>query len=132
MANLRVVVVTPERAVLDEPVESVVLPMFDGERGILTDHAAFVGQLAPGELRLTTGAGARRFYIDSGFVQVDGNTVNVLTARAVSADKITPDVVAKARADAELLPAGTPLERENRTKALARAAGMAKAAGAVQ
>ena len=41
--NLKVVVVTPERAVLDEAADMVVLPMFDGERGVQRGHAAFVG-----------------------------------------------------------------------------------------
>jgi F-type H+-transporting ATPase subunit epsilon len=124
--SLKIIVVTPEKAVLDESADSVVLPMFDGERGILTGHAAFVGQLAPGELRITTGSTAKRFYIDSGFVQVSNNTVNVLTAKTLTADKVTADLVAKARTDAEALPTTTAIERENRSKALARVSGMAK------
>ncbi len=126
--SLKIIVVTPERAVLDETADSVVLPMFDGERGVLTGHSAFVGQLAPGELRITTGSTAKRFYIDSGFVQVANNTVNVLTAKSLTADKMTADIVAKAKADAEALPSTTAIERETRTKALARASGMAKVA----
>ena len=125
---LKIIVVTPEKAVLDESADSVVLPMFDGERGILTGHSAFVGQLAPGELRITTGTTAKRFYIDSGFVQVANNTVNVLTAKSLSSDKVTAEMVAKARNEAEALPSTTPVERETRTKALARVSGMAKVA----
>ena len=50
----------------------MVLPLFDGELGVLPGHSAFVGQLGPGELRLTpTGGGpARRLFIDGGFAQV--------------------------------------------------------------
>ena len=129
---LRVVVVTPERAVLDEAADAVVLPMFDGERGILTGHAAFVGQLSPGELRISSGSTIKRFYIDSGFVQVSANTVNVLTAKSVVAEKVTPDMVAKARSEAEALPSTTPAEREVRTKAIARAGGMAKVADGIR
>lgn len=125
---LKIIVVTPEKAVLDESADSVVLPMFDGERGILTGHSAFVGQLAPGELRITTGTTAKRFYIDSGFVQVANNTVNVLTAKSLTSDKVTAEMVAKARNEAEALPSTTPVERETRTKALARVSGMAKVA----
>ncbi len=83
-ANLKIVVVTPERAVLDEPAEMVVLPMYDGERGILNQHAAFVGQLGPGELRITQPGGVKKFTIEGGFVQVAQNVVNVLTAKATA------------------------------------------------
>ncbi len=124
--SLRVVVVTPERAVLDESAEIVVLPMFDGERGVLVGHAPFVGQLAPGELRLKSGSDTRRFFIDGGFAQVTGTVVNVLTARAVPADKLTADGVNTARTAADALPANNPVERETRSKAVARAQGMAK------
>ena len=128
--GLRVVVVTPERAVLDEPADSVVLPLYDGEAGVLPGHAAFVGQLAPGELRLGSGPAAKRFYIDGGFAQVTGSVVNVLTARAIPAASLTAESVTAARTAADALPDATPVERDTRTRAVARAQGMAKVAGA--
>jgi F-type H+-transporting ATPase subunit epsilon len=126
--SLKVVVVTPERAVLDEPADMVILPMFDGERGVLIGHSPFVGQLGPGELRIKSGTSTKRFFIDGGFAQVTGTVVNVLTAKAMSADKVTTDLATKARTEAEALPSNTPVERDNRTKALARASGMAAVA----
>lgn len=126
--SLRVVVVTTERAVLDEPADMVVLPMFDGERGVLIGHAPFVGQLGPGELRIKSGTNTKRFFIDGGFAQVTGTVVNVLTARAIAADKVTAESAATARAAADAMPATTTVERENRTKAIARAQGMASVA----
>ena len=125
---LKVIVVTPERAELDAPADSVVLPMFDGELGVRPGHSAFVGQLAAGELRITVGGEVKRYYIDGGFVQVAGGVVNVLTAKAVEAAKLSATDAAKARLDAEVLPAANGLERENRNRAIARAQDMAKVA----
>ena len=122
--SLRVVVVTPERAVLDEPAELVTLPMYDGEHGVMAGHSAFVGQLGPGELRITTGTETKRYYIDGGFAQVAENVVNVLTAKAIASELLKPEVAAKARTEADALPQTTTLERETRTKAIARARGM--------
>ena len=126
--TLRVVVVTPERAELDAPANSVVLPMFDGELGVLPGHSAFVGQLAAGELRITLGTEVKRYYIDGGFVQVAGGVVNVLTAKAVEATKLTSATATTARTEADALPATNNVERETRNKAIARAQGMAKVA----
>ena len=126
--SLRVVVVTPERAVLDEPAELVTLPMYDGEHGVMAGHSAFVGQLGPGELRITTGTETKRYYIDGGFVQVAGGVVNVLTAKAVEATKLTGAAAITARTAADALPATNTVERESRNKAIARAQGMAKVA----
>ena len=75
-------VVTPERAVFEGDVASVVVPGHDGEIGILPRHAAFLGAIGVGELRAHTPAGVQRFFVEDGFVQVRDDRVTVLCARA--------------------------------------------------
>jgi F-type H+-transporting ATPase subunit epsilon len=82
--SLRCVVVTPERAVLDEAVDFVAVPMVDGELGVERGRLPMIGRLGFGELRLRRGRGIRRYYVDGGFVQVRADVVTVLTARAVA------------------------------------------------
>src|SRR5438045_5632644 len=82
------VVVTPERAVLDEAVEFVALPMYDGELGILPGRAPLIGRLGYGELRIRHGEQIQRYFVDGGFAQVRANVVTVLTPRAVRGDLI--------------------------------------------
>ena len=86
--GLRCVIVTPERALLDEPADFVALPLYDGELGILLDRAPLVGRLGFGELRIRRGNETKRFYVDGGFVQVRANVVSVLTARAIPVSEI--------------------------------------------
>ena len=83
--TLQCVVGTPERAVLDEPVDFVALPMFDGEVGILPGRAALIGRLGYGELRTKRGNHVERFFVDGGFAQVRADVVTVLTPRALKA-----------------------------------------------
>ncbi len=92
MAQLHCVVVTPEATVLDELVDFVALPLFDGEIGIALGRSPLIGRLGYGELRLVAGGQTRRFYVDAGFVQVANNEVSVLTNRAVPAASIDPAV----------------------------------------
>jgi|SRR5215470_57735 len=89
--SLQCVVVTPEKAVIDEPADFVALPLYDGEIGILPGRAPLVGRLGYGELRIKRGNQVKRFFVDSGFVQVRANVVTVLTARAVKAEEIKRD-----------------------------------------
>jgi F-type H+-transporting ATPase subunit epsilon len=63
-------------------VESVIAPAFDGEVGILQDHAPMMTLLGRGELRLRTGGDTRRFAVEGGFLQVVDNTVRVVTESA--------------------------------------------------
>jgi F-type H+-transporting ATPase subunit epsilon len=88
MANLQVVVVTPECTAIDQQADSVTVTLMDGEAGILAGHAPMIGRLAPGELRLVSGGKPNSFYVDGGFVQVAENVVSILTGRAVPVSQI--------------------------------------------
>lgn len=81
--KLRLVIVTPERTLLDEPVSALRFPLYDGEIGILPGRLPLIGRLGFGELKVTTSTGEQHFFIDGGFVQVLGPTVSLLTHRAV-------------------------------------------------
>src|SRR5207248_11187812 len=85
---LQCVVVTSERAVLDEPADFVAVPMYDGELGALPGRLPLIGRLGFGELRTRRGTAIHRYYVDGGFVQVRADVVTVLTARAIPAAAI--------------------------------------------
>lgn len=98
-SGIRCLVVTPENTVLDALARSVVVPLEDGERGIGKGHAAFIGRLGAGEVRLVPSDGPEtihRTFVEGGFVEVSHDSVTVITQRAVPGDKL--DLV-RARAD---------------------------------
>lgn len=83
-------VVTPEQTALDTKAEFVALPLFDGEIGIGPGHSPLIGRLGYGEMRIKSAGQTLRYYVDGGFVQVEGNVVAVLTNRAVPANRLDP------------------------------------------
>jgi F-type H+-transporting ATPase subunit epsilon len=101
MPQIECIVVTPESTILDEQVDFVALPLYDGEIGILPGRAPLIGRLGFGELRLVSSGQARRYYVDGGFVQVAENVVSVLTNRAVPASAVDPQVAAEQLAQAQ-------------------------------
>ena len=118
--GLQCVVVTPERAVLDEQVDFVALPMYDGELGVLPGRAPLIGRLGYGELRTRRDGTTRRFFVDGGFAQVRANTVTVLTPRAVRAEDINTTAATESL-EAALRPTATPEAQEAQLKAQERA-----------
>lgn len=126
--QVRLIVVTPEKAVFDGVGTLIVLPMIDGELGVLPGRAPIIGRLGAGELRLKTATGATRFFIEAGFAQVSNNVATVLTAKAMEAAKVTNELAAQAAADVESLPSGTDLERHAKARARDKAQGMKKVA----
>lgn len=120
--SVQCVIVTPERAVLDEAVDFVALPMYDGELGVMPGRAALIGRLGFGELRTRQGSNTRRFYIDGGFAQVRANVVTVLTPRALRAENINPTVATEALEIAKGM-THTPEEQSAQLNAQQRARG---------
>jgi F-type H+-transporting ATPase subunit epsilon len=121
-SELHCVIVTPEKALFDQAAEFVAIPMFDGELGVLPGRAPLIGRLGCGELRLRRGMEVIRFFVDSGFVQVSGNTVTVLTARAQRAEDIDAEAASQAL-QAALVPAANQqaTEEQYRVQEQARA-----------
>lgn len=105
--ELRLVLVTPEKTLLDRPVRSLRFPLFDGQIGVLPGRIPLVGRLGTGELKIEGAGESQRLFIDGGFVQIKGSVVTLLTNRALSISEIDVAKVEKELAEAlELKPTG--------------------------
>ena len=81
-------IVTPERQVFSEEVDSVVCPGIEGELGVLPHHAPLLTTLGVGELRIRRGGEEEFFAIAGGFVQVRPDKVVVMAETADMASEI--------------------------------------------
>jgi F-type H+-transporting ATPase subunit epsilon len=93
---LQLDIVTPEKRVLSEVVDSVVLPGTEGEFGVLPQHVPLVTTLNPGELVYSKEGRTEHFAIGTGFVEVNGKSVAVLTDMAMGAADIDEKAVQEA------------------------------------
>jgi F-type H+-transporting ATPase subunit epsilon len=79
---LTVSVISAEATLFEGQATAVVAPAFDGEVGILTNHAPMITALGTGTLRVEDGASTQRFSVAGGFLQVVDNQVRVVTEKA--------------------------------------------------
>jgi F-type H+-transporting ATPase subunit epsilon len=85
MTVLKVSVISPEKILFEGEAESVVVPAYDGEVGILRGHAPFMTLIGNGTLRLQTGGASQlRFSVAGGFLQVADDHVRVVTENAAA------------------------------------------------
>ncbi len=119
--RVRCVVVTPERTLFDQVVESVVLPLYDGELGVLPGRTPLIGRLGFGELRTKDHGVTKRYFIDGGFAQVRDDVVTVLTGRATPAESIDTTAAARELEQAQTRKAAGEPEQVEKAKAIARA-----------
>jgi F-type H+-transporting ATPase subunit epsilon len=94
-------IVTPERQVFSEEVDSVVCPGIEGELGVLPHHAPLLTTLGVGELRIRRGSEEEFFAIAGGFLQVRPDKVVVMAETADMAAEIDLERARQARREAE-------------------------------
>lgn len=83
MAQIHLQLVTPQRKVLDEEVQSLTCPTTMGEITILPEHVDLVATLKVGELVARTGAGQEHnIHVAGGFVQVKAGKEIIVLADA--------------------------------------------------
>ncbi len=85
---LKLEIVTPEKRVVDETVDTVTVPTLTGEAGILPKHAPLISALKPGILTFTNKGVTEKLAVAGGFVEVSSDTVSVMTDTAESSSDI--------------------------------------------
>ena len=123
--RIQCVVVTPERTLLDEVVDGVVLPLLDGELGVLPGRSPLLGRLGYGELRTNAGG---RYFVDGGFAMVRDDVVTVLTNRAIPVAQLDPAAAAAELERARVLKAADEHEAAERNRLMDRARAMLRVA----
>jgi F-type H+-transporting ATPase subunit epsilon len=121
--TIELIVVTPERQLLHEQVNDVVLPGAAGALGVLPGHAALMTELGIGELSYRGANSAGTLSIIQGFAEVLGDRVTVLAETAERAAEIdlARAEAAKARAERRLASGDTNIDWDRATVALQRA-----------
>ena len=86
--TLQLDVVTPERRVLSEPVNSVTVPGRNGEMQLLPGHAALISELKTGVLSYSEDGTTFQLHVSGGFVEVSDDQVSVLAEIAERPEEI--------------------------------------------
>ena len=81
--------VSPERLLVSEPVESVVIPGSEGEMTVMADHAPVMTTVKPGVVTVKTVAGAQeRYVVFGGFADILATGCTLLAESAVAVKDI--------------------------------------------
>lgn len=105
-------IVTPERTVLSEVVDEVVLPSVEGSMGVLPGHAPLLARLDAGEVSYRVGDERRFLAVSGGHAEVLRDAVSVLARTAERAEEIEIERAQRAKdgAQAALARAGAESE----------------------
>jgi F-type H+-transporting ATPase subunit epsilon len=103
--TLHIKIITAEKTVCDREAAMVIAPAWEGEMGILPEHAAFLCALDSGILKIKTDPKAERpdkvYAVHGGFLRVNNDDILVLATACEPKDAIDADRAKKAKARAE-------------------------------
>jgi F-type H+-transporting ATPase subunit epsilon len=100
-STIRLELVTPERLVLSEEVDEVVLPGYEGEFGVLPGHTQFLAILNIGIMWFRKGSAIKKIALGGGFAEVTHDRVVVMADTAEASDEIDVERARRARDRAE-------------------------------
>jgi F-type H+-transporting ATPase subunit epsilon len=75
---MHVTVISPSASIFDGEAASVIAPAYDGQVGILPNHAPFMTLLGEGTLQVRAAGAEHRYRVKGGFLQAVHNTVRVV------------------------------------------------------
>ena len=101
MKTIDLQIVTIEKKIYDEKVDSVSLPTEMGEVGILPNHVPLVTNLAEGEIKIEKNKDVSNLVCTGGFAQIQADKVIVLTDAAEHAEEIDIERAEAAKKKAE-------------------------------
>lgn len=100
---MRLQIVTPDKAVLDQEVEEVYAPGTNGEFGVLPEHVTFLTSLDTGILRYRVAGSDDYVAIAGGVTEVLDDLVTVLADSAEKKDEIDVERARDAASRAEAI-----------------------------
>jgi F-type H+-transporting ATPase subunit epsilon len=122
--------VSPERLLLSEPVDMVVVPGAEGDFGVLVRHAPLVSGVRPGVISVYNGGQVtQRIFVAGGFAEVTPSRCTVLAEQAMPVAEIDRSAAEQQLKDAreDLADAQSDAEREAATRQIAIAEAMIQA-----
>ena len=121
-STFRLEMVTPERQVFSEMVQSVRAPGVAGSFGVMAGHAPMLSELETGLIKLVLADGREAFIATGGgFLQVTREKVLVLADSAELSDEINVDRAKEAAETAQQMLAAPGINAEEVRKDLERA-----------
>lgn len=94
--------VSPEKLLVSDEVEQVLVPGAEGDMTVLAHHAPVLTTIRPGLLDIGyPGGKTQRFFLRGGFAEVNPEGLTVLAETAIDLDELKADQLAQAIQDAE-------------------------------
>jgi len=101
MATIKLEIITAERQVFSDDVNTVVAPGVEGELGILPHHAPLITMLKPGEVLIRKDSEETYLFVSGGFLEVRPDKIIILADASERCEEIDVERAEAAKHRAE-------------------------------
>ncbi|MCX6816371.1 MAG: ATP synthase F1 subunit epsilon [Candidatus Beckwithbacteria bacterium] len=101
LKKLHLEIITQEKRILNDEVDLILAPGYDGQIGILPGHIGLLTKLQAGELYIFKGPSMNMLAVSGGLLDVHDDQVSVMADSAVRAEEIDIAQVEAAKRKAE-------------------------------
>ena len=91
----KIEIISPEEMIfLDENVQEVVLPSYEGEMGILKDHIPIISFLRPGTVKiLKSSKNIGSFFVQDGIIEFFNNNLTILSNKIIDIKNLNKEKI---------------------------------------
>ena len=92
--NFNLEIISPEKILLSDKVNSVTIPSFEGEMTILSDHIPLITFLRPGIIEINESK-KNKFFTEEGTVEFSNNNLIILASTIIDLENLTKDKISR-------------------------------------
>lgn len=121
MSSFHLKIITPEKVAIEREADSVTVPSAEGEITILARHTNLFSLLKEGIVKIKKDDKEDFLAIGGGYVETNGEEVNILVSKAYQQDEIDKELTEKAIDDAKkILTSSADLKEQQEAGAILR------------
>ena len=92
--NFKLEIISPEKIVFSDNVNSVTFPSYEGDMSVLKDHISIITFLRPGTIKVQKNdSSTEEFFVQDGTIEFLNNNLVILTASASNVKDLTREYI---------------------------------------
>ena len=94
--NFNIEIISPEKKLLTDKINSAIIPAFEGEMTILSNHISLITFLRPGTIKLI-GNKEIQYFAEEGTVEFSSNNLSILSSTIIEISRLSKEKISKTK-----------------------------------
>jgi len=93
-SNFKLEIISPEKIIFSDNVNSVTFPSYEGDMSVLKDHISIITFLRPGTIKVQKNdSSIEEFFVQDGTIEFLNNNLVILTASALNVKDLSREYI---------------------------------------